>query len=98
MGMVHGTLVSHSTDVGCISEEISMKKLLLIGTVVLLTATSASAQSNGPGTAFFGPFSPGGFHSCYQCRTARPINISPTTGRTYSTEADYKAQRRSKRR
>ena len=27
----------------------------------------------------------------------RPINVSPTTGRTYSTEADYKAQRRSKR-
>jgi len=27
----------------------------------------------------------------------RPINISPTTKRTYSPEADYKVQRRSKR-
>jgi hypothetical protein len=37
----------HSTDVGCISEETSMKKLLLIGTAVLLTATSANAGSRG---------------------------------------------------
>src|SRR5262249_14601155 len=35
----------NATDVGCISKETSMKKLLLIGTVMLLTATSALAQS-----------------------------------------------------
>ena len=35
--------MSHSTDVGYISEEALVKKLLLIGTAVLLMATSASA-------------------------------------------------------
>jgi hypothetical protein len=33
-GRGHGTLVSHSTDVGCISEETKVKKLFLIGTTV----------------------------------------------------------------
>ena len=35
--------MSHSTDVGCISEETKVKKLLLAGTTVLLMATSANA-------------------------------------------------------
>ena len=35
--------MSHSTDVGCISKETSMKKLLLIGTAVLMIPTSANA-------------------------------------------------------
>jgi hypothetical protein len=35
--------VSHSTDVGCISEENTSEEIILIGTVVLLTATSAQA-------------------------------------------------------
>jgi len=39
--------VSHSTDVGCISKTV-VKKLLLIGTAVLLMATSAYAQSTCP--------------------------------------------------
>src|SRR5215831_2386608 len=42
-GRGHGTLVSRSTDVGCISKETEVKKLLLVGTTVLLMATSASA-------------------------------------------------------
>src|SRR5215831_10911254 len=42
-GRGHGTLVSHSTDVGCISKETEVKKLLLAGTTVLLMATSAAA-------------------------------------------------------
>jgi hypothetical protein len=46
--------VSHSTDVGCISEETEVKKLLLVGTTVLLIATSASAQTPGPGVIMSG--------------------------------------------
>src|SRR5262249_40795949 len=42
-GRGHGTLVSRSTGVGCISKETEVKKLLLVGTTVLLMATSASA-------------------------------------------------------
>jgi hypothetical protein len=42
--------VSHSTDVGCTSEETVVKKLFLTGTIVLLTATSAYAQSRDPMT------------------------------------------------
>jgi hypothetical protein len=79
-----------------------MKKLL-IGIVALFLSTGM-AHAQREGGAFFGPFSrgssmggaPGG--GGY----ARPINISPTTGRTYSTEADYPkskhhVQRKSKR-
>jgi hypothetical protein len=78
-----------------------MNRLLLALAITAMTATAVFAQSSGPGTAFFGPFSPGGFYSSrplYQYQgAARPINVSPTTGRTYSTEADYKIQRRNKR-
>src|SRR5262249_29217319 len=44
---------SGSPPVECISEEILVKKLLLIGTAVLLMATSASAQSSGPGMGLY---------------------------------------------
>jgi hypothetical protein len=50
-GLGHGTLVSHSTDVGCISKrrKIDVKKMLLvcaigIAEIAIATATSASAQ------------------------------------------------------
>jgi hypothetical protein len=42
-GRGHGTLVSHSTDVGCIFEEVLVKKLLL-ATVLAFAATQAIAQ------------------------------------------------------
>jgi hypothetical protein len=47
-----------------------MKKLLLIGTIVLLTATSASAQSSGSGMGFFSGGGSGAEDWCrvYNCK------------------------------
>jgi hypothetical protein len=69
-------------------------KNLLFGIAALLLATgTAHAQSPaafwGPGAAPAQVYPPSG--------PWRPINVSPTTGRTYSKEADYKLQRRNKR-
>jgi hypothetical protein len=70
-----------------------MKKLLLTGIAALLLATGAAHAQRESGVSC-------GF-SCirqgYPPGSWRPINVSPTTGRTYSTEADYRIQRRSKR-
>jgi hypothetical protein len=71
-----------------------MLKVITIAAAATIAAP-AYAQSSGPGTAFYGPFSPGGYWSQAPRGTARAININPATGRTYSTEADYKVQRRS---
>jgi len=81
--------------------EVKVKKLFLTGVAALFLATGAAhAQSNYTGGSFFGPTSGSSVHSVYTGRQyyVRPINISPTTGRTYSTEADYKTRRRPKNR
>jgi hypothetical protein len=78
-----------------------VKKLILAGTTALLMATGTAHA----GCGFFSapeqpcmPTDPG--HPWYRSNNpgTRAININPTTGRIYATEADYKAQRRSKRR
>jgi hypothetical protein len=76
-----------------------MKKLLLSGVAALFLATG-TAHAQREGGAFFGPFSRGDSSGASgSVGQARPINISPTTGRTYSTEADYyKPQRRTAKR
>jgi hypothetical protein len=76
-------------------------KLLLTSIAALLLATGAAHAQCG----FFG--SDGGMGRCHGVTPTPPyraINQSPTTGRTYSTEADYPiskyrvpTQRRSKR-
>jgi hypothetical protein len=55
-----------------------VKKLFLVGTIVLLTATSASAQSSGPGGASsaFGGGMTGGF------RSGPRLAVSPPNPRT----------------
>ena len=96
-----GTPVSHSTDVGLgvFLRRMLVKKLLLTGTIVLLMATG-TAHAQREGGAFFGPFSRGNSSGASgPVGQARPINVSPTTGRPYDTAApDYRVQRRSKRR
>ncbi len=76
-----------------------MKKLLLSGIAALFLATGA-AHAQREGGAFFGPFSRGDSSGASgSVGQARPINVSPTTGRPYDTGApDYRVQRRSKRR
>jgi len=76
-----------------------VKKLLLSGIAALFLATGA-AHAQREGGAFFGPFSRGDSSGASgSVGQARPINVSPTTGRPYDTGApDYRVQRRSKRR
>ncbi len=76
-----------------------MKKLLLSGIAALFLATGA-AHAQREGGAFFGPFARGDSSGASgSVGQARPINVSPTTGRPYDTGApDYRVQRRSKRR
>jgi len=87
-----------------------MTKILVMktyGNVILMTAISvvifwvfmtirpATAQSGVGCSSFFGPVACPSRSGPY-----RAINISPTTGRTYSREADYltpKAQRNRKK-
>ena len=72
-----------------------MKKLLLTSIAALFLATGAAhAQSANMGGSFFGPGRQV-VHSVYAGRqyNIRPINISPRTGRTYSTEADNRLVR-----
>jgi hypothetical protein len=45
-GRGHGTLVSHSTDVGCISEENDMKKVLFSTAAVMLIVAAPSANAS----------------------------------------------------
>jgi hypothetical protein len=72
---------------------------LLAGVAVLFLATG-TAHAQREGGAFFGPFSRGDSSGASgSVGQARPINISPTTGRPYDKGApDYRVQRRSKRR
>jgi hypothetical protein len=69
-GRGHETLVSHSTDVGCIFEETIVKKLLLVSAMLLVVSTAADAQSWGRGGAYTGAGSGGvtgprlGMRSC----------------------------------
>src|SRR5262249_36935937 len=81
-----------------------MKKLLLAGVAALFVATgpanafiptgcSVNGTYNLPCTPYVRSLQPGG-----SVGQARPINVSPTTGRPYDTGApDYRVQRRSKR-
>ena len=77
--------MSHSTDVGCISKETSMRKLLLIG-IAVLAASPVMAQSSGPGLGFFGG---GGFGRVVQPPVKRLCLLN---GRTIG--ADYEAAAR----
>jgi len=77
-----------------------VQKLLLTSIAALLLATGV-AHAQREGGAFFGPFSHGDSSggASVPVGQARPINVSPTTGRPYDTGApDYRVQRRSKRR
>ena len=66
--------------------------------IVIFWIFMALRPAQAQGGSFFGPPS-GSCCNQFIQRTPpwRPINISPATGRTYSPEADYRVQRRSKR-
>jgi hypothetical protein len=65
-------------------------KYLAFAIIVLACATSASAQSSSGGGSYFGGRSQIDAAKSYPSGGPyRAINISPTTRRTYSVEADY---------
>jgi hypothetical protein len=68
--------------------------------IAALFLATGTAHAQREGGAFFGPFSRGDSSGASgYVGHARPINVSPTTGRPYDTGApDYRVQRRSKRR